>query len=473
MKSTITILFVTLFSISLSTAQDNYFEPEGGEFVFNADKTPCLTDSQREEVKSKIKSGIIDLSQQGRLAFNKANKMPHPLFIWPIKKSNGSNYNDVWGISNYVDQNSAYPNQVLDYNCEGRTYDTTDGYNHAGIDVFNWPFQWKLMDNDEVEIIAAAPGQIIAKGGSQPDRSCSLSGGNWNAVYVQHSDGSVALYGHMKQNSPTTKNVGDMVTEGEYLGIVGSSGNSTGPHLHFEVYSEVELGGVGQDVLADPYAGPCNSLNTDTWWQTQKPYDNPNINAVLTHSAPPQFPTCPEQEVTNESDDFDTSDPITFGLYMRDQMSGTSINLRIIRPDNSIVYNWNFAFNDDYVASYWYWTYSGIYNMDGAWKWQATYQGQTVTHTFNVSGVLSVDKENLESTSIYPNPFNDIVTINSRVNIESATIVDIMGKTVIKVEENSSIGLKELNLSQLSKGMYFATLVGQNNQRKQIKIIKD
>ena len=50
-----------------------------------------------------------------------------------------------------------------------------------------------------------------------------------------HADGSVAWYGHMKAGSLTNKAVGQTVSSGEYLGIVGSSGNSTGPHLHFGI----------------------------------------------------------------------------------------------------------------------------------------------------------------------------------------------------------------------------------------------
>ena len=156
----------------------------------------------------------------------------------------------MWSISNYVDHNSAYPNQLQDYNCGTKTYDTSSGYNHQGIDIFTWPFTWKMVDDNSVEIIAAAPGQIIAKGDGQFDRSCGFNNNPWNAVYVRHGDGSVAWYGHMKNGSLTTKNVGDFVNLGEYLGIVGSSGNSTGPHLHFEVYQNDTYTN-----LIDPYTG--------------------------------------------------------------------------------------------------------------------------------------------------------------------------------------------------------------------------
>ncbi|MGB5418358.1 peptidoglycan DD-metalloendopeptidase family protein [Algibacter sp.] len=474
MKSEIT--FLITFSIlvwSSGYAQTPNFTPNGGEFIFNPDNVPCLTDTQKQIVLAEIKSGIQQLNHQNKLSYSKNSVIPHPLFIWPVKKKDGHEYNDVWGISNYVDQNAAYPNQILDYNCGNRTYDVSNGYNHAGIDIFNWPFQWKMMDNDEVEIIAAAPGQILGKVGSRPDRTCTLDNpNNWNFVYIQHADGSVAVYGHMKQNSPTTKNVGDMVEEGEYLGIVGSSGNSSGPHLHFEVYSEIEWNGEGQDVLADPYAGACNNMNTDTWWQNQKPYNNPNINAALTHSAAPiVYPPCPTQETTYESNDFETTDTVYFAVYLRDQQPGTSMTLKILRPNNTALYTWNFPLNNYYNSSYWYWNYTGVTNIPGEWKWQVTYNGQTVTHAFNVSESLSVEDNLLKDTSIYPNPANNLINISTVKKIVKAEIANITGKT-IKFINQPSEGIKTINTSNLSNGLYFLRLEGDNYETKTIKFIK-
>ncbi len=459
---TYSCFIVLLFFGYYSNAQ----EANGGEYKFNSSQAPCLTDIQRNEIKSMLVNNTAVLTQQNRLAHPTSTLGGgHVMFEWPIRKADGLNYNDVWAISGYVDHNTSFPNQLTDYNCGTRTYDSAAGYNHQGVDMFTWPFGWKMMDNDEAEIIAAADGQIIAKNDGEFDRSCNFNNNLWNAVYVQHADGSVAWYGHMKNGSVTTKNVGDMVTTGEYLGIIGSSGNSTGPHLHFEVYENNTF-----TTLIDPYSGTCNSMNDDTWWINQKDYREPNINAAITHSAAPVFPTCPTTEVPNESNQFEPNQMIYFAVYLRDQLAGTTMNLKIIQPNGTVFEQWNHNMASTFNASYWYWN-NNVFATVGEWKWEVTYQGQTVTHTFNI-GTLSLEDEKFNATSIFPNPFTDLITIKSDSKIVKASIVDVLGK-VVKTVENTSQGIKNLNLEAVSNGLYFLTLEGDANQKKTIKLVKE
>ncbi len=73
-------------------------------------------------------------------------------------------------------------------------------------------------------IWAAKDGRVIFAG---------TKGGYGNAVVLIHGDGQVStLYAHM---SKILVAVGDVVDQGEVIGKIGSTGNSTGPHLHFEV----------------------------------------------------------------------------------------------------------------------------------------------------------------------------------------------------------------------------------------------
>ena len=55
-----------------------------------------------------------------------------------------------------------------------------------------------------------------------------------NMVVIRHGEGEYSLFAHFKQNSIRVR-VGDKVTRGQTIGLVGNSGNSTEPHLHFQM----------------------------------------------------------------------------------------------------------------------------------------------------------------------------------------------------------------------------------------------
>ncbi|MBK9257193.1 MAG: M23 family metallopeptidase [Saprospiraceae bacterium] len=183
-------------------------------------------------------------------------------FGFPLKKSDALDWNNFYGISGFVDQ--TFGPGIMEYSCNARTYD-----GHRGIDYFTWPFSWYLMEHDLVEVVAVADGIIIAKDDGNSSYSCSWFDNQfWNAIYVRHNDGSVAWYGHLKKNSLTSKPPGATVEKGEFLGIVGSSGISTGPHLHFEVY---KMHPFIRENLVEPNFGNCNELNNGIWWENQEP----------------------------------------------------------------------------------------------------------------------------------------------------------------------------------------------------------
>ena len=87
--------------------------------------------------------------------------------------------------------------------------------NHKGIDIGGVGYT--------TEIHAAKAGTVIVS-------QCSRSYGNY--VVVSHGSGNTTLYAHMSSRKVS---VGQYVNQGDVLGITGSTGNSTGPHLHFEI----------------------------------------------------------------------------------------------------------------------------------------------------------------------------------------------------------------------------------------------
>jgi murein DD-endopeptidase MepM/ murein hydrolase activator NlpD len=60
-----------------------------------------------------------------------------------------------------------------------------------------------------------------------------------NCIAIQHSDNSISIYGHLKQNSLKV-NVGDVVKMQQEIGAVGVSGSSFFPHLHFEIRTSIQ-----------------------------------------------------------------------------------------------------------------------------------------------------------------------------------------------------------------------------------------
>jgi len=83
-------------------------------------------------------------------------------------------------------------------------------------------------------ILAAADGVVTT--------AAYDAGGYGNYIIIDHGNGNKTLYAHMSQMSAA---VGQTVTQGQTIGFVGSTGLSTGPHLHFEVY----VGGTRVDPL--------------------------------------------------------------------------------------------------------------------------------------------------------------------------------------------------------------------------------
>ncbi len=149
----------------------------------------------------------------------------HLKLQWPLAGEAGTtwvthNYTDLDPGSNKRDFKGAVGDMAMNY----------DGHRGYDIDVGSF----RQMDGNLVHARAAAPGVVVGLENSQPDRNTSCTG-SWNYVAVKHLNGFVTYYGHLKKNSITVS-MGSQVTAGQPLGVVGSSGCSTYPHLHFEVH---------------------------------------------------------------------------------------------------------------------------------------------------------------------------------------------------------------------------------------------
>ncbi len=101
------------------------------------------------------------------------------------------------------------------------------------------PFGWRVdpMTGSQrfhggVDIGAASGTPVYAPQGGYVMFSGSY-GGYGNVVVLNHGSSLYTLYGH---NSRLLVNNGDLIQKGQMISLVGSTGRSTGPHLHFEVH---------------------------------------------------------------------------------------------------------------------------------------------------------------------------------------------------------------------------------------------
>lgn len=120
-------------------------------------------------------------------------------------------------------------------------YNISSGYGvrtsgtHRGIDINSFGGAESISGK---AVLAARSGTVCAVGNScthnyAKTTSCGCGGGYGNFVYVQHDgDGTVARYAHL---AAVSVSYGQRVSRGDALGTVGSTGTSSGFHLHFEL----------------------------------------------------------------------------------------------------------------------------------------------------------------------------------------------------------------------------------------------
>jgi LysM repeat protein len=117
--------------------------------------------------------------------------------------------------------------------------------------VFTSPFGWRwgrmhkgidIANSVGTPIVAAQSGRVTFAGWDD--------GGYGYLIEISHEDGSRSLYAH---HSRILVRVGEEVVQGQQIGLMGSTGRSTGPHLHFEIHAP-GLGAINPMQLLRPSA---------------------------------------------------------------------------------------------------------------------------------------------------------------------------------------------------------------------------
>lgn len=319
----------------------------------NAEKrVSCVTEEHyRTYVLPKLEKNIrmLDSLKLSR-GINPAAKMGGTVYLnWPLRMDeNYSNINGVYSyfyISNFADLDHIEDTdddeaERLDWMCfegpEAKNYDQ-----HNGADIVPYPFTWQMQDDESVDVIAAADGEVIYMADGYFDRNCEKphilgDGGDFNGGYygnfvaLRHDDLSVTIYAHLKQGTVASFDIGDYIYQGTYLGKVGSSGNSSAPHLHFE-YRITEASG-----YEEPWYDPegCNFFPGESMWISQLPYENPQLLRVSTHDTPPVYKDCSDYEAGENEDvyvanHFSTGQLLYINVALRDYFVGDDLTVNI------------------------------------------------------------------------------------------------------------------------------------------------
>jgi hypothetical protein len=141
---------------------------------------------------------------------------------------------------------------ILDWDCSDFTYD-----GHRGHDSAIHGFRAQIIG---VPVYAALDGRVIDAHDGEDDMSIEATDKPANYVMIDHGNGYTGLYWHFKRGSVAVQ-TGQTVAMGTQIGLTGSSGRSSGPHLHFESWKDGRW--------FEPSAGPCRS--GDSSWVSQPP----------------------------------------------------------------------------------------------------------------------------------------------------------------------------------------------------------
>ncbi|MGQ9370210.1 M23 family metallopeptidase [Azospirillum sp. ST 5-10] len=282
-------------------------------------------------------------------------------------------------VQNYVDQDPG-PGRA-DYTCGRLSYD-----GHKGTD-------FRVADMPALErgvpVLAAAAGTVRAIRDGMDDVNVRTIGRDalkgrdaGNSVVVVHDDGWETQYAHMKRGSVRVK-PGDRVAAGQALGLVGLSGNTEFPHVHFEARHD--------GAFVDPFVGTddppgCEGPRHPMWTPAaqQRLAYQPTAGLVAGFAA-----SQPKVENAREGDYASERLPrggaaLVFWADVMGVLAGDEQRFRIDGPDGKPVFDRRDTIDDSKVSSF---AFAGRRTPPGGWP-PGTYSGR---YTLTRDGATVVD----------------------------------------------------------------------------------
>jgi len=273
----------------------------------------------------------------------------------------GTLWQDLF-MNNFVDLDPSAG--AKDWDCSGYTYN-----GHMGHDSDIKSFQEQVIG---VPIFAALDGTVVDAHDGEFDRNTAAGPQKANFVILDHGDTHYSLYWHMKTNTVSVTK-GQVVRAGTQLGMTGSSGSSTAPHLHFESRYN------GKPY--EPYAGPCRA-GTSNWVQQQPIRRGVYVSDLILSNDPFEgaaaFP--PYDEATRTGTFLQGLRTVHFRLTVRGLPATSNYRISFRKPGGAIAFDSsaNFANGTFYRTAFYRFSYNLNLAEVGRWHLLVDINGQTV-----------------------------------------------------------------------------------------------
>ncbi len=325
----------------------------GGGGPLGVHEGPCVSDAERAFVEAA-------LAERGSAPGPYA---PRGGVIYPFYPMAGRWYQDTF-TNNYVDLEPGAG--IQDYECTGYTY---NGHDAHDIDIRSFGEQAR-----GVPIYAALPGTVAMSHDGEFDMNTTASGQPANYVIIDHGGGHRSYYWHMK-NGSVAVSAGETVVAGQQIGLVGSSGSSTQPHLHFATYVN--------SVMVEPSMGACRAGASN--WLNQLDIDRSFRIADFAFSAdnlaavpglPFEMPRTGQLGLSNQ--------PHWFWLKIYGLPAASNWRVRYIRPNGTTAFTSSlgtFGGGQPFYRWSWWWFRWDITEMrstTGTWRMQLEINGAVV-----------------------------------------------------------------------------------------------
>jgi hypothetical protein len=286
--------------------------------------------------------------------------IPGVLTFFPM---GGRLYHDIF-TTNFVDLDPS--SGLLDWDCTNCTYDE-----HKGNDTGLKTFTEQIIG---VPAFSAMDGIVVYAHDGEPDMNTDIEcQGIGNAVIVDHGNDLYGYYWHFKNGSVSVAE-GEVVTAGQQIAEIASSGCSTGPHLHFELRNHEWFEGE----TIEPYIGECHL--GESMWEEQveieralyfEDYGIARTPFNSWPSYPYRYPN-DHQFLLSDSHQY-------YWILMHNLPAKGAYSWKWYKPDGTLSHQYNAEYDNEVLwrSVIWrsYWNISDMHQYPGTWHVTLDFNG--------------------------------------------------------------------------------------------------